>query len=195
MSTRGQGFSLLELLVVIAIMSIALRFAIPAFQSFLATMGISSRTNDLLVDLSIARQSALTQGTRVVMCASNNAEATIPSCDTSSTATWTEGRIIFADNNANSSFDTGDKLLKVQRADTGAVTINLGGTGFTNTIAFGSNGLRSNLGSQSFAGWAVFTVCQSKFNGRTLWVDGIGRVTASAASANTSYGTTTKPCP
>lgn len=67
-STRQRGLTLLELLVVISIASVLLGWAVPSYQEMRAHQAISAETHRLRVALSLARNTAITRRTPIVLC-------------------------------------------------------------------------------------------------------------------------------
>lgn len=63
----SRGFSLLELLVVIVIIGVVAGFTIPALKGFGSSVSVDSAVRQFMSDLALARQSALTTRSTVLM--------------------------------------------------------------------------------------------------------------------------------
>lgn len=113
-----------ELMVAAGIAAILLAVAMPSFQRTIQNNRITASTNKLVGDLRLARSEAMKRAQRVVMCRSADPTAVTPACG-GTTNTWTNGWIIFANADTNTTFDNGiDTLLRVGEAqNTGQLTI------------------------------------------------------------------------
>ena len=169
---RLHGFTLIELMVSIAILAILLGIAVPGLNQFLVSNRLTSQINELVSDISRARNEAGTRGTRVSICIA----ASSTTCATSGTA-WEAGRIIFTDTNGNGAIDTGEAIIKYAPALDGGT--NLVSNSFTSALfitfrPFG--GLTSTSGG-------TFTLCAPGYTeGRQISVAATGRPLASKIS-------------
>lgn len=122
-SKRSQGFSLVELMVAITILGVLLAIALPGFQSFVTSNRLTAQINELVGDLSFARNQAGTRGLNVSVCIA----ASSTTCQSSGTD-WAAGRLIYADFNGNGSIDaSNNEILKyVQPLDGGVTLITAG---------------------------------------------------------------------
>ncbi len=118
---KQTGFTLIELLVTLAVASIVVSMAVPAFTNFIKDSQIVADGNGLVADVNLARSEAIKRGVRVSVCGTANPNAAAPTC-VGGTA-WSGGWIVFADANANDSFDGGETLIKVGQAVSANVTI------------------------------------------------------------------------
>ena len=146
---RNSGFTLLELMVTLFVALVLAGVAVPNMRGFAQNSRISSQTNDLVADFNFARSEAIKRGTsNVVVCKSSNPTYSTPTCNTTGTAPWESGRIIFVDANGDNQFTTvapSDTLLRVRgplegvntlRAAASSVTPNL-----SSLLAFTRHGL------------------------------------------------------
>lgn len=125
-----RGFTLIELLVVIAVIAVLISLAAPSFVSMIRSNNMTSTVNSFLADLRFARSEAIRRGGGVVMCRSDNPEASTPTCGSGSTLGWESGWIIFQDLNNNLTYSSAEPLLRVQAptnlvntiSETGAAT-------------------------------------------------------------------------
>lgn len=109
-----RGFTLIELLVVIAVIAVLISLAAPSFVSMIRSNNMTSTVNSFLADLRFARSEAIRRGGGVVMCRSDNPEASTPTCGSGSTLGWESGWIIFQDLNNNLNYVSTEPLLRVQ---------------------------------------------------------------------------------
>lgn len=120
---KKNGFTLIELMVVLAILSILLLIAVPNFTDFVAQGRLDTTKDKLVSSISLARSEAIKRGERVVICRSNNAGTSCAGTSTDvGSADWSDGWLIFADENEDSSVDNGE-LIRVQTDMHGAITI------------------------------------------------------------------------
>lgn len=113
MKCRGKGFTLIELLVAVALIAILLTIGVPNFGSFISQSRVDSVKNKLVSSIAEARSEAIRAGSRVVICRKNSGADT---CNGSSTASgnadWSEGWLIFRDDDDDTVVDSGE-LIKV----------------------------------------------------------------------------------
>jgi len=89
-SRQHSGFTILEVLMVLVIMGILTLIAVPAFRGIAQGTQISSAVNDLVSSFNYARNEAITRGTLVTVCKSNDSQT----CDTSMVG-WQQGWIVY----------------------------------------------------------------------------------------------------
>lgn len=115
---KSRGFSLIELMVVIAIAAIMVTLAAPSFVQLITKSNVSSAVNIFMADMRFARSEAVRRGGAVIMCRSDDPEATTPHCNTNEGPGgngWVSGWIIFEDRNSNLDYNSAtDQLLRVQ---------------------------------------------------------------------------------
>jgi len=136
---RCRGFTLIELAVVLAISAILLTLAAPPMRDLIERNSVASNVNALMSTLGFARAEAMKHGMMVAVCRSTNADtAATPSC--SPGTDWTSGWIVFADANADGTFNpgAGDALLRAQGTLARSGTIERNQTG---SLQFASTGL------------------------------------------------------
>jgi type IV fimbrial biogenesis protein FimT len=91
MKSRNTGFTLIELMITVALLGILLLWAIPNVTVFIENARMSSVSNELIADISIARQEAQRRGRPVTICASSDGLTCL-----TGTPDWMEGWIIRA---------------------------------------------------------------------------------------------------
>lgn len=114
---KARGFTLLEVVVVLAVIAILTSLAAPSFTSLIQSNAVSSNVNAFMADLRFARSEAIRRGGSVVMCRSDDPEATTPSCDAGGGPGgngWVSGWIIFENRDGTAGYAAGDQLLRIQ---------------------------------------------------------------------------------
>lgn len=164
---KQLGFTVIELMIVVVIAVILAMVAAPSMRAMIISNRITSDTNDMVTDLAVARSEAAKRGVRITVCASSNG--------TSCTGTWTQGRIVFVDNNKDGAVTAGDTVLRVRQAlDDNTLTT----TNFSTTyIQYRPSGPINS----TTAGY--FRVCRAGYTGRDINITITGRInTANTAS-------------
>lgn len=102
---RFAGFTLVELMVTLAVLSIMALMAAPSLRDFSRNQELASVASDFLVDVTYARNQALTRNRRVIIA------------PTTADDSWKGGWRIFVDVNADEDYDSGtDTLIKERDA-------------------------------------------------------------------------------
>ena len=153
--TRGAhcaaGFTLPELMVVIALVAMLMAMAVPAVGSGLASLKLTSASNNLLFDIYLARSEAIKRNGRVVICKSADAAT----CATS--GGWEQGAILFQDANNNGMRDDHEQIIQREPAFSRDLSIS-GNNSVAEYISYDSDG-RSKLASGAFQAGTV-TLCR-----------------------------------
>jgi type IV fimbrial biogenesis protein FimT len=134
--TGARGFTLVELLVTLSVLAVLLAIAVPSFQGTITSSQLTSRTNELVSALNLARSEAIRRGARVTLCKSSSGTACID------TGNWEQGWIAFVDttrSGTSASVDSGETVLLVQQAVSGTTVIK-GSTNLVNYVSFGADG-------------------------------------------------------
>jgi len=137
-----QGMTALELLTVMLVISILLAVSVPSFADLTQRNRILSEVNGFVADLQFARSEAIRQGLPVIVCVSSNGST----C--SGNSRWHEGWIVFVDANSNTAFDSGEPVMRYQRAWESTDTFVASGT--KSLIAYNRDGFASGLGGARF---------------------------------------------
>jgi len=103
--SRQQGFSLVEALVTLALVATTLQLAAPAIGDLLQNAALNGASQDLLMDLHLARSEALKRNRRVAICKSFDGAL----CTTS--GGWDQGWIVFHDENNSGTLDAGEEVI------------------------------------------------------------------------------------
>ncbi|HEX4330215.1 MAG TPA: GspH/FimT family pseudopilin, partial [Burkholderiales bacterium] len=175
------GFTIIELMLSLVVLAIIVALGAPALMSFVVQGRMTSQINDLLADISLARNEAATRGVRVVVCASTNSTTASPTCSTQ-VGDWTNGRIVFVDVDGDGDHNTAsgstEILLKASPVLTGsstfAVTVNTSGTSAAGPpriqfrpyggMAVAGNPILNN--SATILSNALFTLCPVNGTGK-----------------------------
>jgi type IV fimbrial biogenesis protein FimT len=103
---RSNGVTLLELIITLSLMFIMLCIAVPSL-SYLRNHYQSTTAVDKLINLIyLARQQAIERGKTITLCPSHDGNQ----C----TQDWSDGQMLFIDENSNGKHETNEPILYVQ---------------------------------------------------------------------------------
>lgn len=165
---KSLGYTLIELMSMLAVVSILVSVGLPMLNVFFDSNRMVSNTNDLVAGLNIARSEAIKQQIRVTLCQS----ADSASCTGS--GQWEDGWIVFQDPNGNATVDGGERILRLNAAVDGQVTIRSNDVGnlIASSVSFTSRGLPKALNGGSQSG--TFRICDKR--GLKVNADGVSTV-------------------
>ena len=103
MLNKETGITLIELIIVIAMTSILLTLAAPSLSEFVIKNGITTRVNQLVRAIHMARQTAIFRNQVVTLCRSNDGEE----CG----GHWHNGMLLFIDKSRNLRLDDDEELV------------------------------------------------------------------------------------
>ncbi|QSA96724.1 GspH/FimT family pseudopilin [Methylococcus sp. EFPC2] len=140
-----SGFTLIELMVTLAVAAIILSLGVPGFQEVIRNNRLTTRANDVVTALNLARSEAIKRGVQVTVCKSNTT-ASSPVCATS--GSWAQGWLVFVDQNkpsgTNGTLDAGDEILRIFPPLSGATMT--AGSHVDDWIAYLPNGFAQGSG-------------------------------------------------
>ena len=110
MDARAGGMTLIELIMAIAVAAILITVAAPALAELMQRQRVRLLAQELHYSLAYARNVAIHESRRVVMCPSEDGEICLPSPD------WHAGWIVFVDDDEDREHDPGERLLRVTQA-------------------------------------------------------------------------------
>lgn len=110
MTRKEAGFTLIETTVVLAIAAIVIALGVPSFNGALQRQRVSTTMHLLSADMAMARSSALTRRSQVVVCPRGAANG----C--SGVQDWSHGWLVFADPDGNRQPDVGSDVLRISDA-------------------------------------------------------------------------------
>lgn len=165
---KSLGYTLIELMSMLAVVSILVSVGLPMLNVFFDSNRMVSNTNDLVAGLNIARSEAIKQQIRVTLCQS----ADSASCTGS--GQWEDGWIVFQDPNGNATVDGGERILRLNAAVDGQVTIRSNDVGnlIASSVSFTSRGLPKALNGGAQSG--TFRICDKR--GLKVNADGVSTV-------------------
>ncbi len=109
-SVKHSGFTLIELMVALAVATIVLTVGVPSFQMIIENNRTLTLNDNISATLKLARSEAIARSRAITVCYSND--------QTTCSGAWSDGWIIFVDEDADRVFDDGvDMLLKASDVD------------------------------------------------------------------------------
>ncbi len=106
----SYGFTLVEVLVVLSISAIIIGAATPSFMNIIANNRVAMASNELITTLNLAKAEAVRSGMDTVLCASQTAS------QCSDSANWSDGLILFQDNDNDGIISNNERIIKVMPA-------------------------------------------------------------------------------
>ena len=140
----GKGFTLIELMVTLAVAGILLTIAVPNFQELIASNRLSTEVNGFIGAIHSARSEAIKISNRVGLCAS----ATGTTC--AGSGGWEQGYLVYRDANQNSTFDTGEVIVRVGGPMRGNITLRSNASSTARSMVFASSGRLTPFVAVSF---------------------------------------------
>lgn len=165
-----RGWTLVELMIVVAVIGTLVGIATPALSGGLEAARAGEARAGLLASLMTAATRAGVTGTHGVLCPSNDGASCLDSPD------WSDGWLVFMDNNGTRELEGGERILRIQAPLTGKV--HLRSTAGRTRIVFQGNG--GNAGSN-----VTFTLCDGRgpARARALIMSNTGGLRDGAPSA------------
>ena len=115
---RGsRGLSLIELMVALAIFALVIGFGVPSYRDWIAARELANHAEYLAETLNQARSEAVKRQVRVNVCKSSDGKQ----CATS--GTWSDGWIMFADDNRDGSIEAPESLIRHEAAPGNQITV------------------------------------------------------------------------
>jgi len=105
MKAKAAGFTLIELMVTIVILAVLLGIGAPSFAEFIRNSRITSKSNELLAAMHLARGEAIKRRVPITVCSSDDAQKDSPGCDGASFDEW----IVFVDDDGNADVPSGNE--------------------------------------------------------------------------------------
>ncbi len=118
MDGKQAGFTLIELCMTVVVVALLSGIAAPAFAGLMHRLRADTLLSAMTVDFATARVRAISKGTDVVVCPSQNGET----CDL--TTDWLQGWVSFEDRNHNRRRDADEAIVYVhQKGKTGGLSV------------------------------------------------------------------------
>lgn len=114
---RCSGMTLIELVAALGVMAVLLVAALPSWQSLTARTQLTTAKNSLVLGLQRARMEAVARGREQVLCPSRDGLR----CEDGSD--WSNGWLLYSDDNRNGRFDPVERLLLSQSLDPELVSV------------------------------------------------------------------------
>ena len=127
--TSQRGFSLIEVLVVTLIIGILLGIAGPDALMFIRRSQSMGAVNEVTSDINMARSEAAKRRMRVVICSRQDDTTCGGASD------WSNGYLVFADADADGTFDSGEALVKANQVPGSKLTLTVTALGSTTAVA------------------------------------------------------------
>ncbi|WP_051023767.1 GspH/FimT family pseudopilin [Thiorhodovibrio frisius] len=166
----ARGVTLIELMVTLAVAAILMTVAVPSFESVIKRNRAAGVTNQFMQSLRLARSEAVKRGRNVIVCPSKSTSGDSPTCDAD--AVWTDGWIIYVDENRDNAFNSTDALIRVGQLSSPNVQI-IAPSRFENYIGFRPTGM--NFGSDDLSKGTI-RLCVSDER-REITINITGRMT------------------
>ncbi len=161
------GVTLIELLVTLSVASILLAVAAPGFQAFIQDNRLVTQINNFSSAMMLAKNEALKRRSSATICPSTNGT----NCTGGSV--WSDGWLVFADQNGNGTVDAGEEIIQVGPALTDGNIL----SGGKQRVTFDSNGFS--------LGWNdTISLCDSRgaAASKRLIISNQGRIRAEAGA-------------
>ncbi len=165
LQSKIKAFTIIELMITLSVAAILMAIAAPSFVNIINNNRLTTQINKLQAFLSTARSEAIKRGGSVTVCRSNNDQS---GCGDN----WSNGWLLFVDNDGDGAFEAGDEILRVHEALSGNNTLT---NNNSNTrITYSANGLASGFGS-------TFSLCDERgtTSAKGLVISMTGRATTS----------------
>ena len=142
--TPASAFTLIELLITLAVAALLATVAVPAMHRLLVAQRMTSQVNTLITHLSLGRSEAAVRNRQVVLCKSADGNV----C--SSRARWSNGWILFADDDRNEHRGTGETLLRRHGPLPAGLSLNYAGFPSDRYTTFEATGISNANGTFVF---------------------------------------------
>ncbi|GAB1407099.1 Tfp pilus assembly protein FimT/FimU [Thermomonas brevis] len=112
MRRRNAGFTLIELVATVAIVGIVAGVGAPSMAEFVERQRASAAVGSLMSHMALARMAAITHGRRTVLCPTQDGRH----CEAGND--WSQGWMLFRDEDGNRKPDGADEILRVEQDPT-----------------------------------------------------------------------------
>ncbi|PNS09510.1 GspH/FimT family pseudopilin [Solilutibacter silvestris] len=168
MRTAQAGFTLIELMASVAVLAILVAIGAPNLGRMAKAHRANAALNALTADLALARITAIARGKAVTACPSRDAATCMDGSD------WTEGWLVFVDDDRDRRLGPGEQLLSSQQA-LRTTSLQLRSTDGRGTVRYLPSGF-------SFGSNATISACLDGRLHAALIVNNAGRVRVERAS-------------
>jgi type IV fimbrial biogenesis protein FimT len=115
-SADQAGLTFIELAITLLLGSVLVAIAVPSFRHIQRDFSLGAVSNQLHSHVMIARNHAITRGTRVALCPRNGDEC-------GGVEDWSNGWLIFEDRNRNNKADDGELILEQYNGDPERISV------------------------------------------------------------------------
>ena len=129
-----HGFTLIELLVTIVMAGILLATGMSSFSSFVKNNRLTTQVNELVTSINLTRSEAIKRGFSATICKSDDGATCA--------GNWTDGWIVFDDQDADGTIDAGETIIRVHSALQGGTTLTFG---TKNRITYSPQGIATGF--------------------------------------------------
>ena len=162
------GFTLVELMIVVVIAAVLLSIAVPGFRNVILANSVTSKVNEIVGAMQVARNEAVTRNTRVTFCPMDADDA--EDCDAD--GSLQDGWIVFNDLDDDETVDDDEEIFAAS-------------TGTAEEMSFDPTGLVVDFRADGTAvegGGVTLTVCRGEFASQ-LALEATGRAAAKKLDA------------
>jgi len=154
-NSNDRGFTLIELLITLAITGILVSVAVPSLSKAVSNSHQASILHTLFTHLNLARTKAVLDKHNILICKS------IDGIQCITQSSWSDGWLIFADQDNNKQVNGDEQIIHVQQALPNTVYLNYAGFGSNNYFRYFSDGHSSANGTFTLCSGSDETLAQS----------------------------------